>query len=52
VWDRHAEREEAVAGKNVPDVVQSLERNLQQVTGDMAAEIDKFLSAQPKLPPQ
>ena len=44
VWDRHMEREEPVTSKNVADVVQSLDRNLQHVTGDMAAEIDKFLS--------
>ena len=48
VWDRRMDRDEPVSGKNVPDVVQSLERNLQQVAGDAAAEIDKFLSTRPK----
>jgi ABC-type uncharacterized transport system auxiliary subunit len=52
VWDRRTEREEPVAGKSVTEVVQSLERNLQHVAGDTAAEIDKFLSARPKQPPQ
>jgi ABC-type uncharacterized transport system auxiliary subunit len=45
VWDRRVEREEPVGGKSVPEVVQSLDRNLQQVAGEMAAEIDRFLAA-------
>jgi cholesterol transport system auxiliary component len=45
VWDRQLEREEPVAGKTVADVVQSLDRNLQHVANDVAAEIDKFLSS-------
>jgi ABC-type uncharacterized transport system auxiliary subunit len=45
VWDRVVEREEPVSSKNVTDVVQSLDRNLQHVVRDTAAEIDKFLAA-------
>jgi cholesterol transport system auxiliary component len=45
VWDRVVEREEPVSSKSVPDVVQSLDRNLQQVVSETAAEIDKFLAA-------
>ena len=44
VWDRLVEREEPVGGKNVADVVQSLDRNLQQVVRETAAQIDKFLT--------
>jgi ABC-type uncharacterized transport system auxiliary subunit len=44
VWDHAVEREEPVVGKNVIDVVQSLDRNLQHVVSDAAAEIDKFLA--------
>lgn len=45
VWDRRVEREEPVSGKSVTDVVQSLDRNLQRVAGETAAEIDKFLAS-------
>jgi cholesterol transport system auxiliary component len=45
VWDRVLEREEPVSNKGVTDVVQSLDRNLQQVVSETAAEIDKFLAA-------
>jgi ABC-type uncharacterized transport system auxiliary subunit len=45
VWDHMAEREEPVSGKSVVAVVQSLDRNLQQVVNETAAEIDKFLAA-------
>ena len=45
VWDYTAAREDLVRGKSVPEVVQSLERNLQQVVTEIAGEIDKFLSA-------
>jgi ABC-type uncharacterized transport system auxiliary subunit len=45
VWDRLIEREEPVAAKSVTDVVQSLDRNLQHVVSEMAAEIDRFLAA-------
>jgi ABC-type uncharacterized transport system auxiliary subunit len=46
VWDRVVEREEPVSSKSVTDVVQSLDRNLQHVVSETAAEIDKFLTAQ------
>jgi hypothetical protein len=46
VWDRLAEREEPVTSKNVMDVVQSLDRNLQRMVSDTAAEIDKFIAVQ------
>lgn len=46
VWDHHVEREEPVSTRNVIDVVQSLDRNLQRVVSELAAEIDKFLAAQ------
>ena len=45
VWDHVTEREEPVGSKTVADVVQSLDRNLQHVVGETAAEIDKFLTA-------
>jgi len=45
VWDRMVEREEPVSSKSVPDVVQSLDRNLQHVVNETVAEIDKFLAA-------
>ena len=44
VWDHLVEREEPVGSKSVTDVVQSLDRNLQQVVRETAAEIDKFLA--------
>ena len=45
VWDRVVEREEPVSSKSVTDVVQSLDRNLQHVVSETAAEIEKFLAA-------
>jgi ABC-type uncharacterized transport system auxiliary subunit len=45
VWDHIVEREEPVSDKNVVEVVQSLDRNLQYVVGETAGEIDKFLAA-------
>jgi ABC-type uncharacterized transport system auxiliary subunit len=45
VWDHLADRKEPVNGKTVADVVQSLDRNLQQVVSDTVAEIDKYLAA-------
>jgi cholesterol transport system auxiliary component len=47
VWAYTAAREEPVSAKSVPEVVQSLERNLQHVVTDIAGELDKFLSARP-----
>ena len=44
VWDHVVEREEPVSGKDVPNVVQSLDRNLQHVVSDTASEIDRFLA--------
>jgi ABC-type uncharacterized transport system auxiliary subunit len=45
VWDHTAEREDPVSGKSVPEVVQSLDRNLRNVVNEIAAEVDKFLAA-------
>jgi ABC-type uncharacterized transport system auxiliary subunit len=45
VWDRLFEREEPVSRKSIKDVVESMDRNLQQVVSGAAAEIDKFLAA-------
>jgi len=45
VWDHMVEREEPVSGKSLVAVVQSLDRNLQHVVNETAAEIDKFLAA-------
>jgi ABC-type uncharacterized transport system auxiliary subunit len=45
VWDDLVKRDEPVSSKNVKDVVQSLDRNLQAVAKETAAEIDKFLAA-------
>lgn len=45
VWDHLTVHEEPVAKKTVPDVVQSLDHNLQHVASDTAAEIDRFLAA-------
>ena len=44
VWDRLVEHEEPVNGKTVADVVHSLDRNLERVVSETAAEIDKFLA--------
>jgi cholesterol transport system auxiliary component len=44
VWDHPFEREEPATGKNIADVVQSMDRNLQQVVTAATAEIDRFLS--------
>lgn len=44
IWDHLTEREEPVNGKSVRDVVQALDRNLQQVVSDTAGEIDRFLA--------
>jgi ABC-type uncharacterized transport system auxiliary subunit len=45
VWDHLFEHDEPVGSKNVKDVVASLDRNLQQVVGDAAGQIDAFVSA-------
>jgi ABC-type uncharacterized transport system auxiliary subunit len=44
VWDHHFEREEPASGKTIEDVVESMDRNLQQVVNAAAAEIDRFLA--------
>jgi cholesterol transport system auxiliary component len=45
VWDHVFERNEPVGTKSVKDVVQSLDRNLQQIVGDAAGQIDAFVSS-------
>jgi ABC-type uncharacterized transport system auxiliary subunit len=44
VWEHTIAREEPVNGKTVPEVVQSLDRNLQHVVSEAADGIDQFLS--------
>lgn len=44
VWDHTAERVEPVSGRNVVDVVQSLDRNLHHVVSEITGEIDRFLA--------
>ena len=39
IWDRSLDREEPVEAKNVPDVVHSLDRNLQHVVTESVAAI-------------
>lgn len=46
VWDRAFERTEPSSGKDIKDVVASMDRNLQQIVNEAAGEIDRFLSAQ------
>jgi ABC-type uncharacterized transport system auxiliary subunit len=46
IWDRPFERAEPATGKAMQDVVESMDRNLQQVVTAAAAEIDRFLAAQ------
>src|SRR5260370_39691146 len=46
VWDHLVEREEPVGSKSVTEVVESLDRNLQQEISDTVAEIDKFLAVE------
>ena len=45
IWDRTVQREEPVSAKNVVDVVQSLDRNLQHVVTDIAGEVEAFLAS-------
>ncbi|MGA2738707.1 MAG: ABC-type transport auxiliary lipoprotein family protein [Bryobacteraceae bacterium] len=47
IWDQHFERQEPASGKAIKDVVESMDRNLQQVAAGAAAEIDRFLSSLP-----
>ena len=46
VWGNLVKHEEPVRNKNVPDVVASLDRNLQAVVKETAAGIGGFLAAQ------
>ena len=46
VWDHSVERTEPVEGKTIDNVVQSMDRNLQQVVAEVAAGIDQFLATQ------
>jgi cholesterol transport system auxiliary component len=45
VWDHLFEHEEPVASKEVRQVVQSLDKNLQQVVNDATGQIDGFLAS-------
>ncbi|HVN04677.1 MAG TPA: ABC-type transport auxiliary lipoprotein family protein [Bryobacteraceae bacterium] len=45
VWYRHFSRDEPAAGKAMKDVVESMDRNLQQVLNQAAAEIGQFAAA-------
>ena len=44
VWDRQYEREEPAGGKTMEEVVQSMDRNLQQVVGAATADIAAAVS--------
>jgi len=44
VWDLSVQRSEPVSGKTVPEVVASMDRNLREVAGQIAAGIDQFLA--------
>ena len=44
VWDHPFERQEPVSGKTVEDAVESMDRNLEQVVRDAAAQIGRFLA--------
>jgi ABC-type uncharacterized transport system auxiliary subunit len=46
VWDHPFERQEPANGKNIAEVVESMDRNLQQVAAAAAAEIDRHLAGQ------
>lgn len=45
VWDRLVQHDEPVAGRKIRDVVQSFDRNLQEVVKEVTLETGKFLSA-------
>jgi len=45
VWDRSVERAEPAGGKTIEDVVESMDRNLQEVVSAAAGEVDRFLSS-------
>jgi cholesterol transport system auxiliary component len=44
VWDHLYYRQEPVSGKNIKDVVQSMDRNLQQVVSEVGAEMERILA--------
>ena len=46
IWDHHFERDEPASGKNIKDVVDSMDRNQQQVVTCASSEIANFLSTQ------
>src|SRR5262245_8994392 len=46
VWSRHYSGEEKVDGKNMPDVVDSLDRNLRRGLLEIVAGIDQYVASQ------
>jgi ABC-type uncharacterized transport system auxiliary subunit len=44
VWDHIVNRDEPVTSKQIKDVVESFDRNLQAVVNETVTEIDKFLA--------
>jgi ABC-type uncharacterized transport system auxiliary subunit len=46
VWSRHYSGEEKVDGKNMPDVVDSLDRNLRRGLLEIVTGIDQYLASQ------
>jgi len=44
IWDHLFERAEPVSGKSIGEVVESMDRNLQQVVSEATAEIDRFMA--------
>lgn len=46
IWDHQFERDEPAAGKSIPDVVASMDRNLAQIATQAAAEIERFFAGQ------
>jgi len=50
VWDRLFERDEPASGKNMKEVVESMDRNLQQVVTAAAADIGRDLAAPQRRP--
>ena len=47
VWSRHYAGEEKVDGKNMPEVVDSLDQNLRRGLLEIVAGIDQYLAAVP-----
>lgn len=48
VWDHMFECEQPAGGREIQDVVHSMDSNLQQLVTDAAEEIDRFLTGQVK----